>query len=284
MKNERTTSGAHERIGMDGQSGENQSEPSEDGLVVNVGHLLAYVEEQKADGNTAFKARQYSEAIAAWQRGLDAIGQADGRPMRREDMKLVLVVRSMLHSNRGQALMNMEFWRRAVIDLDEAVKIDPENAKAIWRRFKAYEALKEWAKAEADLEALLAPRLQQAAGSLLAQAGLNAQKLSEERARLRARREEADRIAEKTFEERAEDAAARGLTELRERFEEVTQRNFLHGNALLADELSEMITRPGGVTSAFVAAVYQIDDEDARVLLDWVRKACVMKDVLHGVV
>ena len=189
-------------------------------MVVNCEHLLKFVAEAKEEGNAAFKARKYSDALTAWQAGLDAIAQADGRPMLVEDMRLVVVVRSVLHSNRGQALMKMEFWRRAIKDLDEAIRIDGENVKALWRRSKAHEALKEWGQAEADVEALLSPRLQEVAGPLLVDAGLDAPKLEEARARLRGCRDEAERVAEETFEERAEDAAHRGITELRERFEQ----------------------------------------------------------------
>ncbi len=70
------------------------------------------------------------------------------------------------------------------------------------------------------------------------------------------------------------------MRQLRERFEEVTRRNGLHGNDELADELAGFVCRPGGVTAEYVAKVYQIDDDDAEVLLEWVRKACAMRDEL----
>ena len=89
--------------------------------------------------------------------------------MRAADAQIVLKARSLLHSNRGQALMTMQFWRRAVLELDQAVSVDSTNAKALWRRYKAQRELKNWAAAEADLEALLAPDMQQAAGPLLAE-------------------------------------------------------------------------------------------------------------------
>ncbi len=129
-------------------------------LVVNVAHLMAYVDEQRAAGNTAFKRKQYPAALAAWQRALDACEQADGKPMMVEDVQTVLHARAILHSNRGQALIDQEWWRRAVTELDEAVRIDPTNAKALWRRYRCHRQLKAWALAEADLEALLAPELQ----------------------------------------------------------------------------------------------------------------------------
>ena len=198
--------------------------------------------------------------------------------MRPDDFQIVLKARTTLHSNRGQCLMTMEFWRRAVQDLDQAITIDPLNAKALWRRYKCQRELKDWAKAEADLEALLDPKLQEAAGPLLLSAGLDAAKLAETRQQLTEKRKAAEAEAAETFEDRMEDAAHKGIEALRHRFEEVTQRNGLHGNTELATELAAMITREGGVTTQHVANVYQIDEDDADVLMQWVKKACAMRD------
>ena len=37
-------------------------------------------------------------------------------------------------------------------------------------------------------------------------------------------------------------------------------------------------TNSGGVTPAFVAAVYALDEEDAGIIIEWVKKACIMRD------
>ena len=83
----------------------------------------------------------------------------------------MLAARSVLHSNRGQALIDGEWWHRAVKE-PTTRRIDPSNAKALWRRYRCQKHLKKWAEAEADLEGpLRAPQLQAAAGPL-ASAGL----------------------------------------------------------------------------------------------------------------
>uniref|UniRef100_A0A7S3B1U4 Uncharacterized protein n=1 Tax=Haptolina ericina TaxID=156174 RepID=A0A7S3B1U4_9EUKA len=251
---------------------------------VNVGHLMGYVDGEREEGNRAYKAGKHSEALVAWKRGLDAIAQADGLPMAVADVEVVLRARSVLHSNRGQALMSLQFWRRAIKDLTEALQVDPLNAKALWRRYKCHRALRSWDLAEADLAALLADKLQAAAGPQLLSAGVTPEQLTEAQREVKQLKEAADAEAEATFDDRLEEAAARGLTELRERFEEVTLRNGLRGNKELAAEIAEMLTRPGGVTAQFVAAVYCIEEEDAEVLLDWIRKASAISDELHGVV
>ena len=100
------------------------------------------------------------------------------------------------------------------------------------------------------------------------------------RASLQEKRDAADKEAEETFEDRVEWAAHKGIEELRERFEEITKKYGLHGNKELAAELSEMFMRPEGVTASFVAAVYQLEEDDAQVMLEWTKKACAMRDEL----
>ena len=83
-----------------------------------------------------------------------------------------------------QALIDGEWWPRAVKELDHAVRNDPSPAKALWRRYRCQKHLKKWAEAEAALEALQAPQLQAAAGPLLASAGLGPEELARTRAEL----------------------------------------------------------------------------------------------------
>ena len=107
------------------KAAEEVEEVTTEPAVVNVAHLMAYVDEQREEGNAAFRKKRHTEALAAWQRALDACEQADGKPMLVADVETVLRVRSVLHSNRGQALIEQEWWRRAVKELSEAVRIDP---------------------------------------------------------------------------------------------------------------------------------------------------------------
>ena len=240
---------------------------------------MEYVNEQKAEGNTAFKKGENSDALAAWQRGLEALDQADGKPMRKMDVETVLRARVALHNNKGQCLLGMQFWRRAIEELSSALKVDATNAKALWRRYKARRELKAWEEAEADLERLLAPEVVEAAGPLLKDAKLEtAAQQQKAREELRLKREERDRLAEESFEDRAEEMAHKSIEKLRERFEEVTMRNGLHGNKELSAELADMITREGGMTAGHVAATYQIDDDDAEVVMEWAKVACRMRD------
>jgi hypothetical protein len=107
------------------KAAEEVEEVTTEPAVVNVAHLMAYVDEQREEGNAAFRKKRHTEALAAWQRALDACEQADGKPMLVADVETVLRVRSVLHSNRGQALIEQEWWRRAVKELSEVSAVPP---------------------------------------------------------------------------------------------------------------------------------------------------------------
>ena len=113
---------------------------------------------------------------------------------------------------------------------------------------------------------------------LSALGGLLGAQLETERDAMHEKRLEEVRVLAATYEERMENTAAKSIEDLRLQFEEVTKRNGLHGNSELAGELAEMITRPGGVSLQLVANTYQLDDDDAAVLLSWAQKACAMRD------
>lgn len=63
------------------------------------------------------------------------------------------------------------------------------------------------------------------------------------------------------------------MKELKEKFEEVVQRNELKKNEELATEIADLIMRKGGkITAERVDNIYQIDEDDANILLKWIEK------------
>merc|ERR1712046_513079 len=105
-----------------------------DQAVVNVGHLMNFVDSCREEGNAAFKSRNYTAALKSYLDGLDAIRQTEGLPMAGDDVYTVIHARSLLHGNRGQVMIKQERWHAAVVELNEAIRINPNNAKAVWRR------------------------------------------------------------------------------------------------------------------------------------------------------
>ena len=106
-------------------------------------------------------------------------------------------------------------------------------------------------------------------------------RVQQTREELREKRRALEVELEESFEDRVEEQAHRGIEQLRERFEEVTRRNGLHGNTELSGEIADMLTRQDGDRSVqFVANVYQIEEDDAAVLCEWIQTAMRMHDEL----
>jgi suppressor of tumorigenicity protein 13 len=58
---------------------------------------------------------------------------------------------ALLYANRATVLLKLEQYRAAERDCTEALKINPDSAKALRIRGKAYEHMEKWEKARADL-------------------------------------------------------------------------------------------------------------------------------------
>lgn len=244
----------------------------DEGQVVNVDHLLAYVTEMREAGAKLVKDAEYKDALTVYQQGIDAIAQTEELPMHRDDVVLVVQARSTLHSNRAQIFLLQELYRRAIEECDEAVEIDVNNAKGLYRRATAHEKVKEWHKALADVKAMQDKDMLNRNKEFL-----NPDSLQEWQAKLEQQCAEYDL----DFDDRMEDAGARNLKELREQFEEVVKNNKLKGNDEIAAEMAEMIERDGGrVTAEKLAAVYQLDEDDADVMLRWLEKSIEIHKVL----
>ncbi|KAI1722124.1 serine/threonine-protein phosphatase 5 [Ditylenchus destructor] len=91
-------------------------------------------ERQRQRGNDFFKKRLYNNAIDCYSRALD------------------MHVSSVVLSNRAQAYLNLHKFENAYIDANEAVALNPNNVKALYRRAMALNKLGLKARARLDLE------------------------------------------------------------------------------------------------------------------------------------
>ena len=73
------------------QATEEVEEITTEPAVVNVEHLMAYVDEQREEGNAAFKKKRHAEALAAWSK--QPLGSAPAR--------LLCLLRARLVAPRG---------------------------------------------------------------------------------------------------------------------------------------------------------------------------------------
>jgi len=233
----------------------------EDGLVVNVEKMMEYVAEHKAIANDHFKTKDYPKAIGFYQICLDAINQADGLPMHVDDVLIVMQERSVLNTNIANAYYQQELFRRSVVASTEAVTRDPTNGKAYYWRARGYEALKEYQNALADVEMLN---------------NYDNDLTNEERAAWEDKLKTKQKEYDDTFDDRVEDINQCGLERKRALFEEIVSRNELR-NEDLAEEIGAYCTREDASAKG-LAAIYQIDEDDAAGLMDWIRISCAMKD------
>ena len=99
------------------------------------------VDELKALGNAAFSAQQHVRATLRYTEALALESSPE--------------TRSVLHSNRAAALLQLAEWTLALEDCDAALRLDEGNKKALFRRASANEGCGEVSAAVADLERLL---------------------------------------------------------------------------------------------------------------------------------
>lgn len=244
----------------------------EEGMVVNVDHLMSYVEEMREAGSKLIKEQNLKDALTVYQQGIDAIEQTEELPMAADDVVTVVQSRSILHSNRAQIFLMQELFQRAIKECDEACTVDPNNAKAFFRRATAFEKTKEWAKAVADVKHLQGKEILGRNADFL-----NLEQLKSWQEKLEVKLKEYD----EDFDERMEEAGAKNLKELREQFDEVIQKNNLKSNEEIASEIADMIQRDGGkMTAEKLAAVYQLDEDDADIMLRWLQKSVEIHKIL----
>ncbi|KAI6180436.1 RPAP3-C domain-containing protein [Aphelenchoides besseyi] len=91
----------------------------------------------RLEGNEHFRQKRFNKAVHTYSRALE------------------LDVTAILIANRAQAYLKMGSYERAASDANEALRLDPKLAKALFRRAVALEHLKLYARAVDDLERLL---------------------------------------------------------------------------------------------------------------------------------
>mmetsp|Transcript_21180 Transcript_21180/g.50184 ORF Transcript_21180/g.50184 Transcript_21180/m.50184 type:complete len:713 (-) Transcript_21180:293-2431(-) len=102
-------------------------------------HAIKAITAEKEGGNTAFKAGDYTEAVARYTAALALAGARDA-------------IRSTLHVNRATAYARMRQHTEAIADCTNAIALDAKSVKAILRRAACYMELENFDKAIEDYE------------------------------------------------------------------------------------------------------------------------------------
>ena len=96
-------------------------------------------EEWKGKGNLAFKAGNYEDSLEAYNKAIESS---------REDGQL----KSTILFNRGTALFHLSRFSESVESCTEAILLNSNYIKALYRRAKAHEKLEQFTEAIHDFE------------------------------------------------------------------------------------------------------------------------------------
>jgi len=234
--------------------------------VVNAEHLMSYVNEQKKEGTDFFMQKNYPKAIEQYMLCLGAIQQSEGLPMMIDDVRTVCSAKSAVLTNLANCYYRQEYWKRCVDSATSARNADGNNPKAPYWRAKGNEQIKKYLDAIEDVKLLEELKTQI----------IKKEERDEWIERLQKLQEKYD----SEFDDRIESFENSTINEARERFDEVVKRNGLR-NDELGNELADYIIRED-TSAKGLAAIYQIDEDDAEIMLKWITIACKMKEQLGG--
>jgi heat shock protein 4 len=134
----------------------NPEEPEDhDNRALRFPERMRIVEKNKDEANELFKG---NNTLAACQRYAKALLHSDKfvGDLTDDQKAEIAKVKLALHLNCAMCFLKLDKPQKAAAHCDDALRLDKDNAKGLYRRAMAYEALKDDAKAEADVNRLLA--------------------------------------------------------------------------------------------------------------------------------
>ena len=102
------------------------------------------LKEEKDRGNASFKAGNYEQALLFYAAALRGAKQVSN-----------IVMAVTLLCNKAAVLLKMENYQQCIEDCNEALQLQPDAVKALYRRAQAYKATQDLASAYKDLAFLL---------------------------------------------------------------------------------------------------------------------------------
>ncbi|CBH16863.1 FK506-binding protein (FKBP)-type peptidyl-prolyl isomerase, putative [Trypanosoma equiperdum] len=113
-------------------------------------------ERRRAQGNEAVRSGKFSVAERKYRRALEFV-EADSGFGSDNDESLASArkVRLVLWGNLAQALLAQGSHQECIRYCNRVLEVEPGNAKALFRRAKAYDAQSDWHEAKGDLETIL---------------------------------------------------------------------------------------------------------------------------------
>ncbi|KAJ3440676.1 fk506-binding protein [Anaeramoeba flamelloides] len=94
--------------------------------------------ELKNEGNTFFKTRKFQEAEGKYLESLESVKKIPRRTLEPEEKKQVVGLQTTLLLNASMSEIKLEKFAKSLKNCEEALKLDPKNPKAIYRKGLSY--------------------------------------------------------------------------------------------------------------------------------------------------
>lgn len=135
------------------QSGDAHPEFPEDSDIdfKDVDKVLAVAEDVKNIGNNLFKGQDWNGAVKKYSKALRYL-QVSGEVVEEEQQKRLEPTALSCFLNTAACNLKMQLWQDALESCSEALELNQKNTKALFRRAQAWQGLKEYSQAMADLK------------------------------------------------------------------------------------------------------------------------------------
>ncbi|XP_075607911.1 peptidyl-prolyl cis-trans isomerase D [Balearica regulorum gibbericeps] len=117
----------------------------------DVDKIVAIAEDIKNIGNTSFKSQNWAVAAKKYSKSLRYVEASEAVAEEVDKPKLKSVALTCV-LNIGACKLKLSDWQGAIESCSEALKIDPANTKALYRRAQGWHGIKDLDQALADLK------------------------------------------------------------------------------------------------------------------------------------
>ncbi|NWX51928.1 PPID isomerase, partial [Steatornis caripensis] len=117
----------------------------------DVDKIVAIAEDIKNIGNTFFKSQNWAVAAKKYSKSLRYVEASEAVAEAADKPKLKTVALTCV-LNIGACKLKLLDWQGAIESCSEALKIDPANTKALYRRAQGWQGIKDLDQALADLK------------------------------------------------------------------------------------------------------------------------------------
>ena len=111
---------------------------------------MRLVTKNKEEGTELFKDKNFRPAAARYHKALTHC--AKFFDLNKDDEAEVKALKLSLYLNLASCYIKLDNWEQVLRNCTEALQLDPQNAKALFRRSAYYESKRDWDNAMGDLK------------------------------------------------------------------------------------------------------------------------------------